>query len=334
MRTSSQLLLNFLLNAAWQITLIAGASSLCDWLLRGTAIRYRHWLWVFALTLCFALPLLNTSQIFSRSLLTGKSQPAAIEPIIVPAALPQLDSQLPDRRAPFRIDRNPAMALLGFYLLFLLYRGFRLFRAWKRTKGLIASARTVEIYIGLEPIVEKCRRAIGVTQARILCSDSVPVPLTVGVRKPLVILPEQLLRAADRDILTSAVGHELVHVRRRDYLLNLIYELMFLPLSFHPAAALMKRQITKTRELRCDELVAERLLQPEVYARSLVRLAGWALPLNRRAQTIVVGIADADILEVRIMSLLKRNKSSFRRSLFVVILATVLLAIPCVAAAS
>jgi len=76
------------------------------------------------------------------------------------------------------------------------------------------------------------------------------------------------------------------------------------------------------------------LLHPEVYARSLVRLAGWALPINRRAQTIVVGIADADILEVRIMSLLKRTKSSLRRNIFLVVAAALLLAVPGVVAAA
>ena len=341
MRTISQLLLTLLLNACWQIALIAGAVALCDWLLRGTAIRYRHLLWVCALTLSLGLPLLSTLDTFSNSFgqfqPVGLSQPQAIQRLILPAGLPEVDSLpplLPDTRAPFRIDRNLALALLAFYVLFLLYRGFKLFQAWKRTKGLIAGARPVEIHEGLEPIVEKCQRAIGVTQARILCSDSVPVPLTVGVRTPLVILPQQLLREADMDLITSAVGHELMHVWRRDYLLNLIYELVFLPLAFHPGAALIRRRINQTRELCCDELVAERLLDAEVYARSLVQLAGWAPPFRPLAATTTVGIADADILEVRIMSLLKKSKASLRQKKLLLIAASIVLIVPCIAAAS
>jgi len=48
----SQLLLTFLLNACWQIALVAMAAALCGWLLRGTAARHRHLLWVIALTGC------------------------------------------------------------------------------------------------------------------------------------------------------------------------------------------------------------------------------------------------------------------------------------------
>jgi TonB family protein len=96
----------------------------------------------------------------------------------------------------------------------------------------------------------------------------------------------------------------------------------------------MRRRITQTRELRCDELVTELLLHPEVYARSLVQLAGSAMPFARRARTVTVGIADADILEVRIMSLLRRTKLSVRRNRVFMIASLVLLALPCAAAAS
>jgi uncharacterized membrane protein YkoI len=134
--------------------------------------------------------------------------------------------------------------------------------------------------------------------------------------------------------LLSALGHELVHVSRRDYALNLLYEIIYLPLSFHPAAAVLRRRIKETRELCCDELVAKKLLAPEVYARSLVRLVG-SVPLARRpAPDTTIGITDADILEVRIMSLLRTSKLSTSRKTLLLIAACLLLAAPCVAAAS
>ena len=60
MKTISQLLLTFLLNAGWQVALITTAAALCAWLLRGTAARYRHLLWVTALVCSFGLPLLTS----------------------------------------------------------------------------------------------------------------------------------------------------------------------------------------------------------------------------------------------------------------------------------
>src|ERR1700741_1176844 len=62
MRINSQLLLTFLLNACWQIALIAGLASLGSWLLRNSVARYQHWVWVSALCLAFLVPGFTSSQ--------------------------------------------------------------------------------------------------------------------------------------------------------------------------------------------------------------------------------------------------------------------------------
>ena len=59
MLTISQPLLTFLLNACWQIALITAIAAFCAWLLRGTAARYQHLLWVTALAFSFGLPVLT-----------------------------------------------------------------------------------------------------------------------------------------------------------------------------------------------------------------------------------------------------------------------------------
>src|SRR5262249_24464588 len=182
-------------------------------------------------------------------------------------------------------------------------------------------------------VIGECQAALGISRARIMCSTSLAVPITVGIRDPLVILPEELLQEADRDVLTSAIGHELVHVLRRDYLLNLLYEFIALPLAFHPATALLKRRIRETRELGCDELVADRLLEPAAYARSLVQLAGAAITAGRPTATITIGVGDADILEKRVMTILSRPKISLRRKNLLLAAAALVFIVSCVVAA-
>ena len=59
---NSQLLLTFLLNACWQIALIAALASLGSWLLRNSVARYQHWVWVSALCLAFLVPAFTSSQ--------------------------------------------------------------------------------------------------------------------------------------------------------------------------------------------------------------------------------------------------------------------------------
>jgi len=356
MRVEAQLLLTFLLNASWQIALVAAFAAACDWLLRGTAARYRHGLWVAALLLALTLPVLSSAGLI-KTVLTSKSriEPAKIAagPIFVTrVSSPDLDSMEPlaaenpathqpvesERRSFFgsviHLNRNLAAAILVLYGLFLFYRAGQLIRAWRRTRTIVQSAVAFEYSDPVEAIIRKCQAAIGVQRVRILSSPSVPVPVTVGILRPLIILPARLLHEVDEEVLTTAVGHELVHVFRRDYLANLIYEIIYLPLSFHPAMALVRRRIKQTRELCCDESVASKLLRAETYARSLVRLIGSAQMGRRLAADTTIGITESDILEVRIMTLLKTSKLTTRRKRLLLIVASLLLAAPCVAATS
>jgi TonB family protein len=354
-KTTIQLLLTFLFNASWQIVLIAAAASLCDLLLRGTPARCRHAVWVISLFMALLVPALGLSSHFSHSStvsnrLTPKfeSTPVVIttirsmegeeiEPVEQQAPAAPVKSE-PVRVAEnswpqIRLGRNLAAAFVALYLLFVLYAAARFVRAWRRTRKLVRTAFPFEVSESIQSIVSACERAIN-ARAQIMCSHAVAVPITVGTRRPLIILPSSILSETDEEILTSAIGHELVHVARRDYLTNLIYEFFFLPLSFHPAAMLMRRRIRQTRELCCDEWVASRLLKPEVYARSLVRLIG-AVPITRRlAADTTIGIAESENLEVRIMSLLKMRRLSNRRNAFLLISALVLLVLPCLAASS
>lgn len=337
MQSINQFFLTFLLNAAWQAALITLAAAACARLLGGAPARYRYLVWVSALSLSLLLPVLTSPQ-FTFAGVSGlqPSPPpqitAATDISLAPPALTgETAAETPPLTIP--IGANLAIALLAAYTLFLFYSAARLFRAYLRTRGIARSAYHAPLPDHVQAALEKCRKAIGGSRAAVLCSGAVPVPVTIGSRRPLVILPETFLRETDQDVLVTAIGHELVHVRRRDYLFNLIVEILSLPLSFHPAAMLAKRRIAEERELCCDEIVARRLLTAEVYARSLVTIAGSAANLNRLVPTTTVGITDAGNLEVRIMSLLKKSEiSSYKKGLLIVA-AVLLLAIPCVVAA-
>jgi TonB family protein len=341
MKAISQLLLNFLVNAFWQIALIAAVASVCAWLIRSLGPSRRHALWVAALLMSLALPLLTTSRLLGRtqvspsvsseSVIREVPPPLILETPTSPESNSLSVSVSADKDRFIKLNGALAAGLTGFYLLFILYRGLKLSGAWRHTRVIKHSSHDLEPNKRNEEIFARCQTAIGVRRVQILSSASVSVPLTVGIWRPLIILPERLLSEADTDVLTSAVGHELVHVLRRDFLLNLIYELIYLPLSFHPAAALVRRKINQTRELSCDELVARELLAAEVYAHSLVQLAGSAVPFGRRA-TLTVGITDADILEERIMSLLGKPKLNSRLRKLSLVTAALLLAVPVVAA--
>jgi beta-lactamase regulating signal transducer with metallopeptidase domain len=336
MKLSSQLLLTFLLNACWQILLVTSFASLGSWLLRNSFARYRHLVWATALCLAFCIPAFTSSQAFfdndtlTNSPITFEGQslsPFVGEPVV---SLPPTNSAA--FASTFKLNQSLGLTLLGVYFAFILYGSFKLIRAWQATRSIRRRATEIEPNDNVAEVIRRCELEFGTRSVKVFRSETLPVPVTTGLFHPVIILPESLLREGDIELLASAIGHEFVHVARKDYLLNLIYELLFVPISFHPAAALLRRRVRETRELCCDELVAERILNAEVYARSLVKLASPAPPLRRLSVTTTVGIADADILEARIMSLLKKPNFHKRGKRLLLIVVSLLLLVPSVAA--
>jgi len=150
-----------------------------------------------------------------------------------------------------------------------------------------------------------CREILRIGRVDLVQSSSARVPYTIGTYRPLIVLPESFCTACEEHLL-SVIGHEMAHVARRDYLTNLICELALVPISFHPLAFFIKKQIDRSREVACDELVSQKLLTPKLYARSLV----WAADMSSqaRSQALMLSMFDAQSLEERVMRLTRSHK--------------------------
>lgn len=306
--------LNFVVNALWQVAFVAAIAAFGHWLLlRGASARYRHFVWVVALMLSIALPLWSALPL-ERTALTVMIFPA---PVTAPNAGNPTESgsiqvapQQPVNNSTWR--QFPfGRIFVGLYLLFLLYRIHKLWRAWRLTSAIRQSAAPVTVSDTLKTVMERCQTSLGVGEVALFGSPSVSAPVTVGLRRPIIILPERLLSETATDLLSAALGHELAHIKRRDFAWNLVYELLFLPISFHPTAALVKRRIHETRELACDEIVSASLMEAQPYANALVKLASFAAAANH--PTYILSVSDANILEERVMKLLEKKPTIHSR---------------------
>lgn len=346
MKTLIQILLTFVLNALWQGTLIVGFAAAGDWLLRGVAPRFRHYLWVVTLLACLIIPALSCLPLPSFTAANTAGPPRGPIPVVTSRIItPGIDdvSDRPVREnsaARPRFSLSPsvpvpewiAFGLVGLYALIGLWRLVALRRAWRRTNQIVASAFECAFPNWVHERIDRCQSELGVKSCRVLCSNEIAVPITAGVFDRIVILPQRFAREVSMEVLTSALGHEFQHIARHDYLLNLVYEFIYLPLAFHPAVAFARRRIKHTRELCCDAAVTTKLVSAEVYARSLVKLIGSA-PLLPLTPDTTIGMNESDILEVRIMALFKKSKLSSRTRVLLLVAASLLLITPCVAAA-
>lgn len=97
-------------------------------------------------------------------------------------------------------------------------------------------------------------------------------PGTVGWLRPVIVLPPSALYGLKERELEAVLAHELAHIRRRDFAVNVAQSAIEALLFFHPAVWWVSRSIRAERECCCDELAADACGDRKLYARSLCHL--------------------------------------------------------------
>jgi beta-lactamase regulating signal transducer with metallopeptidase domain len=108
-------------------------------------------------------------------------------------------------------------------------------------------------------------------RVRAFTSGQIVMPMTVGSLKPLIILPPDLAGDLSQSEFESVVAHELAHIKRWDYLTNLLQRVVQAYLFFHPAVWFISKQLMIERELACDDW-AVKTCEPRRYASCLTKL--------------------------------------------------------------
>jgi beta-lactamase regulating signal transducer with metallopeptidase domain len=104
--------------------------------------------------------------------------------------------------------------------------------------------------------------------------DSLATPASVGWLRPVVLLPAALLTRLPVGLIEALLAHELAHIRRHDYLVNLLQGAVEAMLFYHPATWWLSRQIRIEREHIADQLAVEVTGEPRRLAIALSELAG------------------------------------------------------------
>jgi TonB family protein len=109
-------------------------------------------------------------------------------------------------------------------------------------------------------------------RVRLAVSDLIDSPLVVGWIIPTILLPVSASTGLGADQLRMALMHELAHVRRHDYLVNVIQVVLETVLFYHPAVHHVSRSLRREREQCCDDVVAAHCNNRIAYARLLAEL--------------------------------------------------------------
>jgi beta-lactamase regulating signal transducer with metallopeptidase domain len=158
------------------------------------------------------------------------------------------------------------------WLLGVLLLSLRFLAGWTAARSLVrrAVSRAPEAQLGtLARLSERLRVSRPV---RLMQSAALSVPTALGAFRPVILLPLCAVTGLSPEAVEALLAHELAHIRRHDYLVNLLQTAVETLLFYHPAVWWVSHRIRVERENCCDDLAVMATGDPRAYARALVGL--------------------------------------------------------------
>lgn len=304
----AQALLHFL----WQGAAIGASAWLVLRMLRTARPQARYAVACIALAACLWLPLQTL-----RHGLQPATAPTNTSPIVavettgaIPA--PTASTLLATLGHAFRIRTTPldaatpwVVALWGVgvgAMLLRLLAGL----SWLRRARRAAQVPVPEIWQSRWRAL--CARMQLGDRIRLLISDDDDGPLSAGIFRPVVIVPAALLARMPAEWLEALLAHELAHIRRHDYLVNLLQTLVESLLFYHPAVWWLSHRIRIERELIADDIAANALGEPRRLALALSALDRHAAATHPHATHALAQAAQGGHLMTRIQQLIRPTR--------------------------
>ncbi len=206
------------------------------------------------------------------------------------------------------------------YLIILIAPLWQFIRNYRYVQ-IIRKRGIKKIDVAWRLYVKRTAAAMGIArEVKIWLSEWVTSPVTIGYLKPIVLIPVAAINNLTPHQLEAVILHELSHIYRYDYFLNLILSFIKTILYFNPFVKLLVKSIEKEREHSCDEMVLQFQYKPGEYASALLRLE----QTKHRQMVMAAAGKNHDLLN-RIESILgMRNKGWNPIRQFSIALATML----------
>jgi beta-lactamase regulating signal transducer with metallopeptidase domain len=187
------------------------------------------------------------------------------------------------------------LAFLLFRIFLGLYGAHRLTQQGKQISGLF-----------WQVLLQRFLEAVSIRRKiSLLSHDQVRIPLTWGVFKPVVIMPSRA-ENWNRDECSSALFHELSHVKRSDFLFKILARLSCAFYWFNPLSWFVFRLMREEQEKACDELVLKAGVKPSMYAANLLSIQK-AGKIQQNPPFSVLGAVGKSQLNERLLAILKHQ---------------------------
>lgn len=258
-----------LLHFVWQGVAIGLLTAIVLLLLRDARPQARYAIACMALLACVLLPLLNVIALFANAADAVVYSTVVAEVSHATAfAVPTVDIGTWSARVDSSLSWIVALWAAGASVLSLrMAMGV----AWIRRLRVDPQSCTHAAWqVRLDALAQRfgLKRAVAL---RVI--DTLDSPASAGWWRPVVLLPAALIARMPADLIEALLAHELAHIRRHDYLVNLLQGVVEALLFYHPVVWWLSREIRNEREHIADRLAADMLGAPRRLAVALSELS-------------------------------------------------------------
>ncbi|MCX7555001.1 M48 family metalloprotease [Marinicella sp. S1101] len=286
-----------LVHFLWQGTLI----TLAYWIITRNiqSIQAKYWTGMGMVLLSLITPLINTLQ-FSAT-----TDPTAGMVVLAPTVISHQQLSLSSLGMYFVNQSLPYFVLA--WAATVLFLSIRLVRSWLQLAAIRHDCDPL-LSSELKSYIKRIAIKLDLPVIPALkISQQVLVPAAYGVLKPTVLVPLSLISQIPREQLEAIIKHELCHLKRNDFIHNIIQLCADTLLFFHPGIRWMNNDIRHVREQCCDQMVLSNDTETLTYAKALTNIAEFSNGLKLK-HSVHLGINDG-LLLTRVKFLLQ-NKSS------------------------
>lgn len=206
------------------------------------------------------------------------------------------------------------------YLLLMIFLCVRWFMGYRQTQ-LIRYQGLHKMPAEWRLFVQKIAAQLNIKKnVRVFLSEQVSTPLTIGFLKPIILVPMASINHLSTQQMEAVLLHEMAHIKRYDYLVNILLSIAEIGLFFNPFTQLISKSIRKERENSCDDWVLQFQYEAPVYAEALLRIA-YLQQAPALAMT-ATGKKNDLLYRVKRMIEQKENRFSYRKQLLAFFIVT------------
>jgi len=308
-----------LVHSAWQFTLIALVALLLVQAARRCSAASRYWMLLLAFAAMVASPVVTLLVISVDEFVIPVDESIAAVAATAGQIGPAMNAALPEPVGNMRpitggdarelpttttsalswqsaVDRavRPWLSVIvGIWCLGVLAFAWRPLLSWHTVRRL-RSVGVSPVPADVAAMLRRTADRLRVRQAvQILQSTLTRVPVVIGYLRPVILLPVSVISGVPTSQLEAILAHELAHVRRHDFLVNLLQTLVETLFFYHPAVWWLSHRIRVERENCCDDLAVAALGSRVEYGRALLALE----ELRGTTTALALGVRGGSLLD-------------------------------------